>query len=90
MKSIKLKVVSPEGIEATIQTDGSQDGADDYYAIVSIAGLTETKKVYGIDPIQSFALGMMLVEKLTTDKRIGEDGDEPMNGASWRIEVSTP
>ena len=89
MKSIKLNVVSPEGIEATIQTDGIQDGADDYYAIVTIKGFIEQKKIYGIDPIQSFSLGMKLIEELTTDKRIGEDGDEPMNGASWSIEVAT-
>ena len=89
MKSIKLNVVSSEGIEATIQTDVDQDGADDYYAIVSIKGFIEQKKIYGIDPIQSFTLGMTLIEKLTTDKRLGEDGGDPMTGASWRIEVAT-
>lgn len=89
MKPIKLNVVSPEGVEATIQTNGSQDGADDYYAVVTIKGFIERKKIYGIDPIQSFALGMQLIEELTTDRRIGEDGDEPMNGAAWTIEAET-
>lgn len=89
MKSIQLNVVSPEGIEATIQTDASQDGADDYYTIVTVKGFIQGKKIYGIDPIQSFALGMKLIEKLTTNKRIGEDGDQPMIGASWRVEVAT-
>lgn len=88
MKPIKLNVVSPEGVEATIQTDGSQDDVD-YYAIVTIEGFIERKKIYGIDPIQSFAEGMKLIERLTTDRRIGEDGDEPMNGTSWSFVVKT-
>jgi len=89
MKPIILNVVSSDGVEATIQTDGSQDGADDYYAIVTIKDFIEQKKIYGVDPIQSFALGMKLIEELTIERRIGEDGDEPMNGASWNIEVAT-
>lgn len=50
-------------------------------------GLHQDKKVYGIDPIQSFTLGLKPIEQLTEAKRIGEDDEEPMNGASWRIEV---
>ncbi len=30
VKQVKLRVVSDEGVEATISTDGSQGGAEDY------------------------------------------------------------
>jgi hypothetical protein len=89
MQAIKLKVMSSDGVEATIQSDGSQSGKDDYYAVVTVKGFIQSKKVYGIDPIQSFTLGLKLIEQLTEAKRIGEDGEEPMNGVSWRIEVDT-
>ena len=46
------------------------------------------KKIYGIDPIQSFQLGLKLIEQLTEDKRIGDDDDASVTpGASWRIEI---
>lgn len=86
MKPIKLQIVSDQGVEATIVSDGSQGGANDYYAVVSVTGFIENKKIYGIDPIQSFSLGMKLIETLTEKKRIGEE-DVPMNGTSWKIEV---
>ena len=88
MKQVKLRVVSEEGLEATISTDGSQGGAEDYYAVVSVDGFITEKKVYGIDPIQSFQLGLQLIGQLTEDKRIGEDDEASVTpGASWRIEV---
>lgn len=88
MKQVKLRVVSDDGVEATISTDGSQGGAEDYYAIVSVDGFIKEKKVYGIDPFQSFVLGLKLIEDLTTDKRIGDDDEASVTpGASWRIEV---
>lgn len=64
MKPLKLKVVSDEGVEAAIFSDGSQGGAGDFYSVVSIAGYLEDKKIYGVDPIQSFFLGTQLIEKL--------------------------
>ena len=88
MKQVKLRVVSDDGVEATISTDGSQGGAEDYYAIVSVDGFIKEKKVYGIDPVQSFVLGLKLIEDLTTDKRIGDDDKASVTpGASWHIEV---
>lgn len=89
MKPIKLRIASDEGVEATIASDGSQDGADDYYAVVSISGIFDSKKVYGVDPIQSFSLGLKMIEMYTEKKRIGEDSDDPINGSSWKIEIAT-
>lgn len=88
MKQVKLRVVSDDGVEATISTDGSQSGVEDYYSVVSVEGFMKDKKVYGIDPVQSFVLGLKLIEDLTTDKRIGDDDEVAITpGASWRIEV---
>ncbi|KZY36544.1 hypothetical protein A3731_43190 [Roseovarius sp. HI0049] len=88
MKQVKLRVVSDDGVEATISTDGSQGGVEDYYAVVSVDGFIKEKKVYGIDPVQSFVLGLKLIEDLTTDKRIGDDDEASVTpGALWRIEV---
>tara|TARA_R110002073_G_scaffold262595_1_gene425663 strand:+ start:155 stop:421 length:267 start_codon:yes stop_codon:yes gene_type:complete len=86
MKPLKLKVVSDEGVEATIFSDGSQGGAGDFYSVVSIAGYLEEKKIYGVDPIQSFFLGMQLIEQLTQKKRLEDDVD-PIEGILWRLEV---
>lgn len=86
MKPIKLKVVSDQGVEATIFSDGSQGGVDDFYSVVSISGHLEDKKIYGVDPIQSFFLGMQLIEQLTQEKRLGNDAD-PIEGILWRLEV---
>lgn len=88
MKKIKLRVVSDNGVEATISTDGSQGGVEDSYSVVSVEGFMKDKKVYGIDPVQSFVLGLKLIEDLTTDKRIGDDEEAAITpGASWRIEI---
>lgn len=88
MKQIKLRVVSDDGVEATISTDGSQGGVEDYYSVVTVEGFMKDKKVYGIDPVQSFVLGLKLIEDLTTDKRIDDDDGAAITpGASWRIEV---
>lgn len=88
MKQIKLRVVSDNGVEATISTDGSQGGVEDYYSVVSVKGFMKDKKVYGIDPVQSFVLGLKLIEDLTTDKRIGDNEEAAIApGASWRIEI---
>ena len=89
MKRVKLRIVSDDGVEATISTDPSQDGAEDYYVIVSVDGLIKDQKIYGIDPVQSFALGLTLIEDLTTGKRICDDDQaSAIPGASWRIEVT--
>lgn len=88
MKQVKLRVVSDDDMEATISTDGSQSGVEDYYSVVSVKGFMKDKKVYGIDPVQSFVLGLKLIEDLTADKRIGDDDEAAITpGASWRIEV---
>ena len=86
MKPVKLRIVSDDGVEATICCDRSQ-GAHDCHAYVSIAGHLEDKEIYGVDPVQAFYLGMHLIERLTQDKRIGKDGDDPMPRTTWRIEV---
>lgn len=65
MKQVKLRVVSDDGVEATISTDGSQDGVEDYYSVVSVEGFMKDKRVYGIDSVQSFVLGLKLIEDLT-------------------------
>ncbi len=87
MKPIKLQVVSDKGVEASISSEGRQGGVEDYYAVVSVEGTIEGKKIYGVDPFQSFSLGLKLIEKLTATKRIGADEEKPMPGTSWRIEV---
>ena len=71
---IALKLVSAHGIEATIVCDGSHGGQDDYYSVVSVAGQIDDRKIFGIDPLQSFSLGLSLIEKLTTDKRVSMEG----------------
>ncbi len=86
MKLISLKVTSVDGIEATIICDGSQGGQEDYYSVVSIKGYIENKKIYGVDPVQSFSLGWAMIETLTSDRRIVEEADTKIRGASWRIE----
>ncbi|WP_264213338.1 hypothetical protein [Leisingera thetidis] len=51
-------------------------------------GFIKDKKVYGIDPIQSFQLGLQLIGQLTEDKRTGDDDEASVTpGASWPIEV---
>lgn len=87
MENIKLRIRSEQGIEATIECDGSQGGVEDYYAIVSVNGLMIDKKVYGVDPLQAFSLGMGLIAQLTESKRLEGEENPPMNGASWGIEV---
>lgn len=84
---MKLQIVSGDTVEATVSFDGSQSGQDDYYAVVSIKGHIEEKKIFGIDPIQSFSLALRLIEQLTKKSRIGEDDEEPLPGATWRIKV---
>jgi hypothetical protein len=90
VKPIGLRVVSSDGIEASITCDGSHGGKGDYYSVVSIKGYISEKKIYGIDPIQAFTSGWALIEKLTTDKRVGDEGPENAAGESWRIESSSP
>lgn len=92
MKNIKLRIVSANGVEAMIPVDGSHGGFEDYYSVVSVDGLITEQKIYGIDPVQSFVLGLKLIEDLTRDKRIcGDDELAKTAGASWRIEVvNTP
>ena len=87
MKPIELQIVSAETVEATILFDGSQSGEDECYTVVSVKGDIKEKKIYGIDPIQSFSLALRLIEELTEKSRIGKDGEEPMPGATWRIEI---
>ena len=89
MLPIKLSIVSEKGIEATIFCDGRQGGAEDYFSVVSVSGFIENKKIYGVDPLQALSLGLVLIEKLTLDNRIGEDGTDKMAGASWKIEVAS-
>jgi hypothetical protein len=89
MKQVKLRIVSDDGVEATISTDPSQDGAEDYYAIVSVDDLIKDQTTYGIYPVQSFELGLTVFEDLTTGKRIGDDDPASATpSASWRIEVT--
>jgi hypothetical protein len=44
MKQIKLRVVSDNGVEATISTDGSQGGVEDYYSVVSVEGFMKARR----------------------------------------------
>jgi hypothetical protein len=89
MQGIKLRVVSPEGVEAVFECQHLQDGAEDYYTLVSVNALNSPKKVYGIDPLQSLALAMHFIEQLTQARRFkGEEGG-PIAGADWRIEIVT-
>ncbi|GEM_PF-3148267 len=89
MKNIKLRISSEQGIEATIECDGSQGGVEDYYAIVSVKGFMTDKKVYGVDSVQAFSLGMGLIAQLTEGKRVEEEEHLPTNGSSWCIEVES-
>ena len=86
MNPVSLKVVSAEGTEATLTCTGSHAGQEDYYSTICVKGFIENKKVYGIDPVQSFTLGWALIEELTREKRIGNDNSAVVVGASWRIE----
>ncbi len=89
MENIKLRIKSEQGIEATIECDGSQGGAEDYYSIVSVEGFITDEKIFGIDPVQAFSLGLRLIEQLTEVKRLEGEDNSPMNGASWVIEVES-
>jgi hypothetical protein len=86
VKAICLRVVSDQGIEASITCDGSHGGAGDYYSVVSVKGFIIEKNIYGIDPIQSFTLGWALIERLTTDRRVEDEAPEHAVGKSWRIQ----
>jgi hypothetical protein len=89
VQGIKLRVVSPEGVEAVIECRHLQDGAEDYYSLVSVNALNTPKKVYGIDPLQSLGLAFHFIEQLTQARRFkGEEGG-PISGAKWRIEIDT-
>jgi hypothetical protein len=89
VQGIKLRVVSPEGVEAVIECRHLQDGAEDYYSLVSVNALNTPKKVYGIDPLQSVGLAFHFIEQLTQARRFkGEEGG-PIAGAKWRIEIDT-
>ncbi|MCT4556430.1 MAG: hypothetical protein N4A61_00065 [Pelagimonas sp.] len=88
MEPINLRIVSDSGVEATISSDGRHVGNDDCYATVSVKGVVKQRRVYGIDPLQSFVLGLQLIEDLTSDKRIGDENqDHSAPGSPWRIEV---
>lgn len=87
MKKIKLGIYSGEGFEASVECDGSQGGYEDYFAVVSIKGVVSEKRIHGVDPIQAFALAMTLIADRTEDKRfLGEEG-QPIDGASWSIQL---
>lgn len=90
MKPIGLRVISSDGIEASITCDGSHGGKGDYYSVVSVKDCINEKKIYGIDPLQAFSLGWALIEDLTTDKRIANDGLEHSAGDTWLIESFLP
>ncbi|MGB7321637.1 MAG: hypothetical protein WBC95_09500 [Albidovulum sp.] len=88
MKNVRLKVVSDRGIEALIECDGSQAGAEDYYAVVTVNGFIEGKRIFGVDPVQAFSLGLKLIEQLTEERRLADGDGETIQGANWRIEFS--
>ena len=48
------------------------------------------KKIYGVDPVQAFSLGLKLVEQLTEEKRLAGEEGKPADGASWVIEMDPP
>lgn len=89
MENIKLRIRSGQGIEATIECNGSQGGAEDYYSIVSVNGFIIDTKIYGTDPLQAFSLGIGLITQITEGKRLEGDESAPTNGASWVIEVES-
>jgi len=89
MDNIALVFVSDQGVEASIHCDGSQGGQEDYFSEVTVKGFMENKKVYGVDPVQAFSLGMKLIEQLTEDKRLAGEKGGPIDGTSWRIESAT-
>jgi hypothetical protein len=90
MKAICLRLVSSHGIEAQITCDGSQGGHSDYYSVVSINRYLNERRIYGIDPVQAFTLGWAMIEELTRDKRVADDGPGHVAGESWRIESFSP
>ena len=87
MKPINLRIVSDRAIEATISLDGSQSEAENYFALVSVEDSVQEIKISGVDPLQSFSLGIQLIEQHTEEKRIGNDDQVPVDGAAWRIEI---
>lgn len=88
MKDVSLKVVSDRGVEALIEYDGSQAGAEDYYAVVTVDGFIESKRVFGVNPVQAFSLGLRQIEKLPEERRLAGGDGETIQGANWRIEFS--
>ncbi|MEO5614266.1 MAG: hypothetical protein ABIR04_05020 [Cypionkella sp.] len=86
MDAVRLQVVCNDEVLASITCDGSDGGHADYYSIVYVKGFIEHKKIYGIDPVQSFVLGWRLIEDLTYDKRLSAESTDEVNRTSWRIE----
>lgn len=86
MDAVRLRVVFNCEVMASITCDGSHGGRADYYSVVFVKGFIENQKIYGIDPVQSFALGWKLVSDLTTDMRVGDEDSVKRDSASWRIE----
>jgi hypothetical protein len=86
MDAVRLRVVFDGEVMASIICDGSQGGHEDYYSVVFVKGFIENNKIYGVDPVQSFALGWTLINDLTTDLRVGDEDLDTCEGASWRIE----
>ena len=50
MKRTELRVASEAGVEATITSEGQHGGKEDDNAVVSIHGIVDDKKVYGLIP----------------------------------------
>ena len=86
MDAIRLRVVFKGEVMASITCDGSEGGDADYYSVVFVKGCIDNKRIYGIDPVQSFALGWTLICDLTTDMRVGDEQSYTPDSASWRIE----
>lgn len=86
MSAVRLRIVCGGEVMASITCDGSHGGQADYYSVVFVKGFIDFQKIYGVDPVQSFTLGWDLINDLTTDMRVGEEGADPCDGASWRIE----
>lgn len=86
MDAVRLRVVFDGEVMASITCDGSEGEHADYYSVVFVKGFIDNKKIYGVDPVQSFALGWTLIDDLTTDMRVGDEDSDTSDGASWLIE----
>jgi len=81
---MKILTYQRDILRASISWDPSFCDEQDSYTKVWIDGhIQEEKAIWGIDPVQAFALAIRLIEQLTEEHRL--EGER--QHTDWRLEV---